>query len=180
MSTEGRIMRTQVGIVGAGPAGLMLSHLLHLRGVESIVVESRSREAIESTIRAGILEQSTVDLMTEAGVGERVKREGVVHHGTILRFGGRDHRIDFEELTGGRVATLYPQHEVLKDLIKARLDTGGDIRFEAKDTAVEDAEGPRPRIRFTDKDGRAQTLECDFVAGCDGSHGASRPTIPQD
>jgi p-hydroxybenzoate 3-monooxygenase len=122
----------------------MLSHLLHLRGVESVVVESRSREAIESTIRAGILEQSTVDLMAEAGVGERVKREGVVHRGTVLRFGGRDHRIDFEGLTGGRVATLYPQHEVLKDLIKARLDAGGDIRFESKDTVVEDVEGPRP------------------------------------
>src|SRR3712207_9079770 len=113
-------MRTQVGIVGAGPAGLMLSHLLHLRGVDSVVVESRSREAIESTIRAGILEQSTVDLMVDTGVGERLKHEGVVHHGTILRFGGRDHRIDFENLTGGRVATLYPQHEVLKDLIKDR------------------------------------------------------------
>ena len=173
-------MRTQVGIVGAGPAGLMLSHLLHLRGVESVVVESRSREAIESTIRAGILEQSTVDLMTEAGVGERVKREGVVHHGTILRFGGRDHRIDFEELTGGRVATLYPQHEVLKDLIAARLEVGGDIRFEVKDTVVEDVESPRPRLRFTDRDGRARTLVCDFIAGCDGSYGASRPAIPQD
>jgi p-hydroxybenzoate 3-monooxygenase len=173
-------MRTQVGIVGAGPAGLMLSHLLHLRGVESVVVESRSREAIESTIRAGILEQSTVDLMTEAGVGERVKREGVVHHGTILRFGGRDHRIDFEELTGGRVATLYPQHEVLKDLIAARLEVGGDIRFEIKGTVVEDVESPRPRLRFTDRDGRARTLVCDFIAGCDGSYGASRPAIPQD
>ena len=173
-------MRTQVGIVGAGPAGLMLSHLLHLRGVESVVVESRSREAIESTIRAGILEQSTVDLMTEAGVGERVKREGVVHHGTILRFGGENHRIDFEGLTGGRVATLYPQHEVLKDLIAARLEVGGDIRFEVKDTVVEDVESPRPRLRFTDRDGRARTLVCDFIAGCDGSYGASRPAIPQD
>jgi p-hydroxybenzoate 3-monooxygenase len=173
-------MRTQVGIVGAGPAGLMLSHLLHRRGVESVVVESRSREAIESTIRAGILEQSTVDLMVESGVGDRLKREGVVHHGTILRFGGENHRIDFEGLTGGRVATLYPQHEVLKDLIKARLDAGGDIRFEAKDTAVEEVEGPRPRIRFTDRDGQAQVLECDFIAGCDGSYGASRPAIPRD
>ena len=173
-------MRTQVGIVGAGPAGLMLSHLLHRRGVESVVVESRSREAIESTIRAGILEQSTVDLMTEAGVGGRVKQEGVVHRGTIFRFSGRDHRIDFEGLTGGRVATLYPQHEVLKDLIKARLDAGGDVRFESKDTAVEDVDGPRPRLRFTDRDGRAQSLECDFIAGCDGSYGASRPAIPQD
>ncbi len=173
-------MRTQVGIIGAGPAGLMLSHLLHLRGVESVVVEGRSREAIESTIRAGILEQSTVDLMVENGVGERVRREGVVHRGTVLRFGRRDHRVDFEALTGGRVATLYPQHEVLKDLIEARLDAGGDIRFESKDTALEDVEGARPRVRFTDRDGRAQVLECDFIAGCDGSYGASRPAIPQD
>jgi p-hydroxybenzoate 3-monooxygenase len=173
-------MRTQVGIIGAGPAGLMLSHLLHRRGVESVVVEGRSRETIEATIRAGILEQSTVDLMVESGVGERLKREGVVHHGTILRFNGQDHRIDFEGLTGGRVATLYPQHEVLKDLIKARLDAGGDIRFESKDTAVEEVEGARPRVRFADKDGRAQVLECDFVAGCDGSYGVSRPAIPQD
>jgi p-hydroxybenzoate 3-monooxygenase len=154
--------------------------MLQRRGVESVIVEARGREAIEATIRAGILEQSTVDLMVESGVGERLKREGVVHHGTILRFNGRDHRIDFEGLTGGRVATLYPQHEVLKDLIQARLDAGGDIRFEAKDTAVEEPEGPRPRIRFTDKDGRAQVLECDFVAGCDGSYGVSRPAIPQD
>jgi p-hydroxybenzoate 3-monooxygenase len=173
-------MRTQVGIVGAGPAGLMLSHLLHRRGVESVVVESRSREAIESTIRAGILEQSTVDLMAEAGVGGRLKREGHVHRGTVLRFNGQNHRIDFEALTGGRVATLYPQHEVLKDLIKARLDAGGDIRFEAKDTAVEEVEGPRPRVRFTDRDGRPRALECDFVAGCDGSYGVSRPAVPRD
>ena len=173
-------MRTQVGIIGAGPAGLMLSHLLHRRGVESVVVEGRSRETIEATIRAGILEQGTVDLMVESGVGERLKREGVVHHGTILRFNGQDHRIDFEGLTGGRVATLYPQHEVLNDLIKARLDAGGDIRFESKDTAVEEVEGARPRVRFADKDGRAQVLECDFVAGCDGSYGVSRPAIPQD
>src|SRR5215211_3446792 len=144
-------MRSQVGIIGAGPAGLMLSHLLHRRGVESVVVEGRSRETIEATIRAGILEQSTVDLMVESGVGERLKREGVVHHGTILRFNGQDHRIDFEGLTGGRVATLYPQHEVLKDLIKARLDAGGDIRFESKDTAVEEVEGAWLRVRFADK-----------------------------
>ena len=173
-------MRTQVGIVGAGPAGLMLSHLLHRRGIESVVLESRPRALIEETIRAGILEQSTVDLMVEIGVGERLEREGVVHHGTLLRFGGRNHRIDFEALTGGRVVTLYPQHEVLKDLIKARLDAGGDIRFEVKDTAVEGVEGPRPRLRFTDREGRAQSLECDFIAGCDGSYGVSRPTIPDE
>src|SRR5918998_182601 len=163
-------MRTQVGIVGAGPAGLLLSLMLQRRGVESVIVEAREREAIEATIRAGILEQSTVDLMAELGVADRLRREGAVHEGTLLRFGGRNHRIDFEGLTGGRVATLYPQHEVLKDLIKARLDAGGDIRFESRDTAVEGVEGPRPRIRFTDRDGREQVLDCDFVAGCDGSY----------
>jgi p-hydroxybenzoate 3-monooxygenase len=171
-------MRTQVGIIGAGPAGLMLSHLLHRRGIESVVLESRPRALIEETIRAGILEQSTVDLMVEIGVGERLKREGVIHHGTLLRFNGQNHRIDFEKLTGGRVVTLYPQHEVLKDLIKARLDAGGDIRFEAKVTTIEEAESPQPRLRFTDREGRAQSLECDFIAGCDGSYGVSRPAIP--
>jgi p-hydroxybenzoate 3-monooxygenase len=173
-------MRTQVGIIGAGPAGLMLSLLLHRRGIESVVLESRPRALIEETIRAGILEQSTVDLMVETGVGERLKREGVVHHGTLLRFGGQNHRIDFEELTGGRVVTLYPQHEVLKDLIQARLDAGGDIRFEVRDTTPEEVEGQRPRLRFTDREGRAQSLECDVIAGCDGSYGVSRPAIPDE
>ena len=114
-------MRTQVGIVGAGPAGLLLSHLLHLRGIDSVIVESRSREAIEATIRAGVLEQGTVDLMTEIGAGERMKREGFVHHGFELRFAGRSHRINLHELANGRVITVYAQHEVLKDLIKLRL-----------------------------------------------------------
>jgi p-hydroxybenzoate 3-monooxygenase len=118
-------MRTQVGIVGAGPAGLLLSQLLHLRGIESVIVESRSRAAIEATIRAGVLEQGTVDLMTEIGAGDRMKREGFVHHGIELRFAGRGHRIDLHGLTGGRSITVYPQHEVLKDLIKLRLESGG-------------------------------------------------------
>ncbi|MBV8591076.1 MAG: FAD-dependent monooxygenase, partial [Acetobacteraceae bacterium] len=120
-------MRTQVGIVGAGPAGLMLSHLLRLRGIESIIIERRTRDAIEATIRAGVLEQGTVDLMTETGVGERLKREGFVHQGFEIRFSGRSHRINLYELTGGRTITIYAQHEVLKDLIKARLDAGGQI-----------------------------------------------------
>src|SRR5262245_48017290 len=114
-------MRTQVGIVGAGPAGLMLSHLLHLRGIESIVLENRSRQYIEERIRAGLLEQGTVDLMVESGVGERLQRESLVHHGIQLRFGGRGHRIDLSGLTGGRTVTIYAQHEVVKDLVKARL-----------------------------------------------------------
>src|SRR3954452_15277975 len=125
-------MRTQVGIVGAGPAGLLLSHLLHLEGISSVVLETRTREQIESTIRAGVLEQGTVDLLAEIGVGERMKREGFVHQGIELRFGGRRHRIDFAGLTGGRAITVYAQHEVIKDLVKARLDTGGQIVFEAE------------------------------------------------
>jgi p-hydroxybenzoate 3-monooxygenase len=172
-------MRTQVGIVGAGPAGLLLSLMLERRGIASVIIEQRERAAIEATIRAGILEQTTVDLMTELGVDGRLRREGVVHHGTILRFGGQDHRIDFEALTG-RVATLYPQHEVLKDLIAARLAQGGAILFGAKVTEVADVTTERPVLRFTDADGLAQELHCDIVVGADGSYGACRPAIPAD
>ncbi|MDQ4043008.1 MAG: FAD-dependent monooxygenase, partial [Actinomycetota bacterium] len=125
-------MRTQVGIVGAGPAGLMLSHLLYLEGIESVVLEVRSRDYVEKRIRAGVLEQNTVDLLNETGVGDRMKQEGMVHHGIELRFGGQGHRIDMHELTGGRAITVYGQHEVVKDLIAARLDAGGQIIFEAE------------------------------------------------
>jgi len=173
-------MRTQVGIVGAGPAGLLLSLMLLRRGVESVIVEARGREAIEATIRAGILEQSTVDLMAELGVADRLRREGVAHKGTLLRFGGRDHRIDFEYLTGGRVVTLYPQHEVLKDLIAARLDRGGQILFGSKVADIAEVETEQPIIRFAGPDGAAQELRCDVVVGADGSYGASRPAVPQD
>ncbi|MER7015445.1 4-hydroxybenzoate 3-monooxygenase [Saccharopolyspora sp. NPDC000359] len=170
-------MRIQVGIVGAGPAGLMLSHLLHQRGVESVVLDTRTREEIEGTIRAGVLEQGSVDLMVETGVGERVKRIGMVHRGIELRFGGRGHRIDFDDLTGGRGVTIYPQHEVLKDLIARRLADGGDIRFGVSDVRVEDITGDRPRIRFT-QDGTEQQLDCALVAGCDGSRTTTRSLIP--
>jgi len=172
-------MRTQVGIVGAGPAGLMLSHLLHLRGIESVVIESRSRETIEATIRAGVLEQGTVDLMVETGVGDRLRREGFVHHGIELRFGGRGHRVNFYELTGGRVVTVYAQHEVLKDLIKARLGAGGQILFEARALGVEDIASSTPRIRFAPPDGGEAALACDFIAGCDGSYGVCRGAVPE-
>lgn len=171
-------MRTQVGIVGAGPAGLMLSHLLHLQGIESVVVESRSREAIEATIRAGVLEQGTVDLMVETGVGERLKREGFEHHGFELRVDGHGHRVDLHELTGGKHVTVYAQHEVLKDLIAVRLAAEGQIEFEVRGTSVHDVEGD-PVIRYTDKDGRAQELRCDVIAGCDGSYGVCRQAIPE-
>jgi p-hydroxybenzoate 3-monooxygenase len=170
-------MRTQVGIVGAGPAGLLLSHLLHLQGIDSIVLEARSREAIEATIRAGVLEQGTVDLLTDVGVGDRMKREGFVHHGIELRFDGRRRRIDLTDLTGGKAITVYAQHEVIKDLVKARLDAGGKILFEASDVSVYDLKSTAPKIRF--RHGGALTeLTCDFIAGCDGSQGVCRPTIP--
>ena len=170
-------MRTRVGIVGAGPAGLLLSHLLHLQGIESVVLENRTREEIEGTIRAGVLEQGRVDLLTESGLGERMKREGMLHHGIELRFGGRGHRIDLSELTGGRAITVYAQHEVIKDLVAARLGAGGDIRFGVEGVAARDFDTDKPRIAFR-QDGAAQELACDFIAGCDGFHGVCRPAIP--
>ncbi len=170
-------MRTQVGIVGAGPAGLLLSHLLHLEGVESIVLELRSRAEIESTIRAGVLEQGTVDLLTEVGLGERMKREGAVHRGINLRFGGETHRIDLHELTGGKAITLYAQHEVIKDLVAARIAAGGALLFEVSDATLHDVETRAPRIRFRHA-GAEREISCDFVAGCDGFHGVCRSAIP--
>ena len=170
-------MRTQVGIVGAGPAGLVLSHLLYLEGIESIVLEARSREYCQERVRAGVLEQGTADLLVEMGVGGRMKREGLVHYGVNLRFGRRTHRIDFAELTGGRGITIYGQNEVIKDLTDARLAAGGVILFETSDVSVHDFNSSRPRIRFRHA-GREQELTCDFVAGCDGFHGVCRPSIP--
>ena len=170
-------MRTQVAIVGAGPAGLMLSHLLHLRGISSVVVENQSRGHIEQRIRAGVLEQGTVDLLIESGVGDRLRREGLVHHGLELRFGGRGHRIDLSGLAGGRSITVYAQQEVVKDLISARLAAGGDIVFEAQGVSLHDISGPAPRVRYR-KDEVAREIECDFIAGCDGFHGICRASIP--
>jgi len=172
-------MRTQVGIVGAGPAGLLLSHLLHLEGVDSVVLETRTREQIESTIRAGVLEQGTVDLLTEAGVGERMKREGFVHTGIELRFGGQGHRIDLTDLTGGKAITVYAQHEVITDLVKARLDAGGQILFGVSDVSLQGVDTDRPTIRFR-HEGQDQEITCDFVGGCDGSQSMSRSSIPED
>jgi p-hydroxybenzoate 3-monooxygenase len=170
-------LRTQIGIVGAGPAGLLLSHLLHLQGIESIVVESRSRKYIEERIRAGVLEQGVVDLLVQSGVGVRLKREGLVHHGIELRFDRCGHRIDFQELTGGKAITVYAQHEVVKDLVAARLDAGGRIIFEADDVSVHGFDGARPTIRFR-SEGNTEELHCDYIAGCDGFHGICRPSIP--
>lgn len=170
-------MRTQVAIVGAGPAGLLLAHLLHLRGIASVVLETQSRKYIEQRIRAGVLEQGTADLLVEAGVGARLRREGLVHHGVALHFGGRRHRIDFSELTGGRAITVYAQQEVIKDLVQARLDAGGRILFEVENVAVRDFDTPAPRVRYR-ATGRDEELACDFIAGCDGFHGVCRTAIP--
>ena len=169
--------RTQVGIIGAGPAGLLLSLLLAQEGIDSLVLESRSRDEIEATIRAGVLEQGTVDLLTEIGAGERMRREGAVHHGIELRFDGEAHRIPLSELTNGRAITLYPQHEVLKDLIAARLGQGGSILFNVTDVQVFDVTTSQPRIRFVHEHEQME-LQCDFIAGCDGFHGVSRSSIP--
>jgi p-hydroxybenzoate 3-monooxygenase len=170
-------MRTQVAIVGAGPAGLLLSHLLHLRGIDSVVLEARSREYVEHRVRAGVLEQGTVDTLAEAGVGERMLREGLVHHGIELRFGGEGHRIAFEKLVPGRAITVYGQQEVVKDLIAARLAAGGQIIFEVADVAPEGFDGGRPRVSFS-SNGEPQVVEADFIAGCDGFHGICRDAIP--
>lgn len=171
-------MRTQVGIVGAGPAGLMLSHLLHLHGISSVIVEARSRAYVEARVRAGVLEQGTVDLLNETGVGERMRRESLTHRGIALRFSGRSHRIDFVDLTGGRAVTVYGQQEVVKDLIAARLAAGGQIVFEASIVSVHDLDGTAPAIRFRGPDGRVEEMICDFIAGCDGHHGVCRPSVP--
>ena len=170
-------LRTQVGIVGAGPAGLLLSHLLHLEGIESVVIESRGRDYVEQRVRAGVLEQGSVDLLVQAGAGERLRREGLVHHGIELRFGGRGHRIDMTELTGGRCITVYGQQEVVKDLIRARLDAGGQMLFDASEVSVHALESTRPRIRFR-RGGEEAELHCDVIAGCDGFHGICRPSVP--
>lgn len=169
--------RTQVGIVGAGPAGLVLSHLLYLQGIDSVVIENRSRQYSEQRVRAGVLEQGTVDLLTGMGVGERMKTEGMVHYGIEVRFGGRGHRIDFQDLTAGKGITIYAQHEVLKDLNNARVATGGRVLFEVESVSVHDLKTSRPKILY-EKDGSACELTCDFIAGCDGFHGICRPSIP--
>ncbi|HEU4407185.1 MAG TPA: 4-hydroxybenzoate 3-monooxygenase [Polyangiaceae bacterium] len=169
--------RTQVGIVGAGPAGLMLGHLLHRRGIDSVIVESRSREYVIARVRAGVLEQGTVDLMNDVGLGARLGREGMRHGGVYIAFEGARHRIDLEGLTGGRAITIYGQHEVVKDLIDARLATGRPLYFEAEGVGVEGLDAARPTLRFR-HGGREHAIACDVLAGCDGFHGVCRPAIP--
>ena len=169
-------MQTQVGIIGAGPAGLMLSHLLHLQEIESVILESRNREYVESRIRAGVLEQGTADLLRGSGVGARLNKEGLVHHGIELRFEGRGHRIDFADLTNGKGITIYGQHEVIKDLIAARLEAGGEIHFETEAIGLHGVK-ISPKVEFRKK-GITEELNCDFIAGCDGFHGVSRSAVP--
>ena len=169
-------MRTQVAIVGAGPAGLLLGHLLHLRGIESVVLERHDRAYVESRIRAGVMEHDVAALLDRAGVGARMRREGLVHEGINIRFADRTHRIDFRDLVG-RTVMVYGQQEVVKDLIEARIAAGGALLFEAEATALADLDGERPRVRFR-HGGEERELVCDFVAGCDGFHGVCRAAVP--
>ncbi|ASU84763.1 4-hydroxybenzoate 3-monooxygenase [Nocardiopsis gilva YIM 90087] len=171
-------MRTRVGIIGAGPAGLFLSHLLHLAGIESVVLERRDRVYCEQRQRAGIVEHGVAEALTAAGVGERMEREGFRHDGIDLRFDGASHRIDLAALTG-RSVRLYPQTEIVRDLIARRTDDSGQLFFEAEATAIDGIETDRPRIRFT-HEGEEQVLECDYVVACDGFHGIGRASLPSD
>jgi p-hydroxybenzoate 3-monooxygenase len=171
-------MRTQVGIVGAGPAGLLLSLLLQRGGIDSVVLEGRSREHVESRVRAGVLEQGTVDLMHELGAGERLRRESMPDPRLDIRFSGGVIQMDLPVLTPGKIVTVYGQQEVVKDLIAARLAHGGALLFEAEATGLSGLDGRRPVIHFRNQ-GRDQTLDCDIVAGCDGFHGVCRTAIPE-
>jgi p-hydroxybenzoate 3-monooxygenase len=170
-------MRTQVAIVGAGPAGLLLGRLLSQRAIDNVVLELRDREHVEQRVRAGVLEQGTVDILRAAGVAERLEREGMVHEGLELRFGGHGHRIDLKDLTGGATITVYGQQEVVKDLIAARVASGDPLHFEVSDVSVHDVETDHPAVRFR-HGGVAVELSCDVIAGCDGFHGVCRPSIP--
>ncbi len=167
----------QVGIIGAGPSGLVLARLLELAGIDSVVLEDRSRAHVEQRIRAGVLEQPTVDLFDRIGVSERLHREGLVHHGIEIRFDGGRHRIPLSHLTGGKSITIYGQQELVKDLIAARIESGAPIHFGVEDVRLADLDTDRPTVTFR-SDGRDQALTCRYVAGCDGFHGISRPTIP--
>ncbi|HEY2754431.1 MAG TPA: 4-hydroxybenzoate 3-monooxygenase [Pseudolabrys sp.] len=169
-------MRTQVGIIGAGPAGLMLARLLHLQGIDSIIIENRSRDYIENRIRAGLIEHWAADMLTDIGVGARLKREGLVHWGINIGINGALHHIDFKKLVDKRV-TIYGQQEVVKDLVARRLEDGGPLLFEVDDVSVHDVTSDKPKIRFT-HEGKAEEIDCDFIAGCDGFHGICRSSFP--
>ena len=173
------IHKTQVGIIGAGPSGLLLAQLLHLQGIEAIVLENRSRERVESRLRAGLLEQNTVDVLRQAQAAERLDREGLVHHGVILSYNGQRHHIPLSDYTEGSVVTIYGQQEVVKDLIKIRLAAQKPLFFEAEAHKIAGLEMGHPRVFFTQND-KEHVIECDFIAGCDGFHGISRKHIPPD
>jgi p-hydroxybenzoate 3-monooxygenase len=170
-------MKTQVAIIGAGPAGLLLGQMLHVAGIDSVILERQDRAYVEARIRAGVLEQGTVDLLASVGVDARLKREGLIHDGVEIAIGGTRHRIDFRELVG-KTVTVYGQTEVTRDLIEARLAAGRPLVFEAADVAIHGADSDAPSLTWR-KDGATHTLRCDYVAGCDGYHGVSRQTIPQ-
>jgi p-hydroxybenzoate 3-monooxygenase len=170
--------RTQVGIVGAGPAGLLLSHLLALAGIDSHMIELRSRDYCEARQRAGVIEQGSADLFRSVGLGARLDREGLVHGGIYLQFDGERHHLDFRDLTGGRTVTVYAQTEIVKDLIAARIADGARLEFSVTDTAIVDLDSDRPLMSYTDADGVRHDVQCDVIAGCDGFHGICRPAIP--
>ncbi|QDL37155.1 4-hydroxybenzoate 3-monooxygenase [Rhodoferax sediminis] len=170
-------MRTQVGIVGAGPAGLMLSHMLHLEGIESVIIERASREHVQSRLRAGVLEHGTVDMLKELGLGERISTLGLEQHAIDFRFGGESHRLDFHQATNGRRTWVYPQHEVVTDLMKARMQAGAQILFETSVTRIEGLQTRKPTIHF-EQGGEPRELQCDFIVGCDGFRGVCRDAIP--
>ncbi len=170
-------MRTQVVVLGAGPAGLLLSQLLHRNGIETVVLEHRTQEYVESRVRAGVLEQTTVDLLKDAGVGDRLEREGLVHHGISLAFADRRERVDLHALTQGKTVTVYGQTKVTQDLVAARIAAGADLRFEAEAVAVEGIDSRRPSVVFR-RAGSEERIAGDFVAGCDGFHGISRRSAP--
>src|SRR5437588_429654 len=171
------MQRTQVAIIGAGPAGLLLGQLLHKAGIDNIILEARDRAYVEARIRAGVLEQGTVNILRDLGVSERLDREGLVHPGVFVALDGRRRHIDMQRMTGKSV-TVYGQTEVTKDLIEARLATGRPLIFEAQHVSIRDIEGKSPRVRYDMEGGASQEIICDIVAGCDGFHGISRPTFP--
>ncbi len=170
-------MKTQVVIVGAGPAGLLLGQLLHRQGIDTVVLERRSPKYVLGRIRAGVLENTTVELLDAAGCGDRLHQEGLVHGGIELSFGGQRHRIDIRALSGGRTVVVYGQTEVTRDLMDARKASGATTVYEAEDVSIHEVSSTRPRVEFT-RDGRRQAIECEFIAGCDGFHGVSRGSIP--
>ncbi len=170
-------MHVPVVIIGSGPAGLLLSHLLHVQGIDSVILERKSRDYVEGRVRAGVLEMGTVDLMKRVGVDARMNKEGIIHGGIYISVNGKRTHVNMEELTGGSTVMIYGQTEVTKDLIQARLDHGGEIVFEAEDVSLHDIDSDKPRVRYV-KDGNPVELSCDYIAACDGFHGVGRKTLP--